>query len=370
MSEPEEVIETASRALVLRPEPASIVKQTVATVEVVAAQEAYHELCKQLLDKSDYQTIGRKDFRKKSGWRKLAVAFNVSVELITREYERDATGRIVRAEVVARATAPNGRTMDGLGACDIFEKCCGAAYGEPCANKSNYHKHCALGCSGRAHFSNPQHDLPATAHTRATNRACADLFGMGEVSAEEITDNHRDYGDEQNNEPQSPIVTEDVALGLEVRIRALPEEAKKDLQARWSQPAALKGMAMTIPGLRRLNEAQAKMVESMLKGVENAAKKDGYDKAAEVAKIEASMAGETSDAPAETTPPTDESVADDAGEAATVEESERVKAMDIKDVRAALIERGIGIEGCNAETQRKKLTIALLKDRLAAKTQA
>ncbi len=370
MSEPEpEVVEVASRALALRPEPASIVKQTVATIEVVAAQEAYHELCKQLLDKSDYQTIGKKDFRKKSGWRKLAVAFNVSVELISREYERDATGRIVRAEVVARATAPNGRTMDGLGACDIFEKCCGQAYGEPCANKSNYHKHCVLGCSGRAHFSNPQHDLPATAHTRATNRACADLFGMGEVSAEEITDNHRDYGDEQNNEPPAQIVSEEVARGLEVRIKALPEEAKKDLQTRWAQPAALKGAAMTIPGLYRLTEPQAKLVESLVRGVENAAKKDGYDKAAETAKVEESMQSEQTDTPPPDEP-TAEQVAESAGPESTVEEAERVKAMDIKDVRAALVERGISIDGSNAETQRKKLTIALLKDRLAAKAQS
>ena len=34
--------------------------------------------------------------------------------------------------------------------------------------------------------AHPNHDIPATAMTRATNRAIADLIGAGEVTAEEI----------------------------------------------------------------------------------------------------------------------------------------------------------------------------------------
>lgn len=174
-----------------------IVRQVAPTQDIVAAQQAYHGLCVALLDDSDHQTIGKKNFRKKSAWRKLAVAFNVSVELLDRTYERDANGRIIRAEVIARATAPNGRTMDGLGACDLYEKCCPGTDGESqeCTNRSQYHKHCRVNCNGKPHFSNPSHDLPSTAHTRATNRACADLFGMGEVSAEEIVGGHAQYDD-------------------------------------------------------------------------------------------------------------------------------------------------------------------------------
>lgn len=232
-----EVIDAASRALVRVPEPASIVRQTVSTGEVVAAQEAYHDLCSQLLDGTDYQSIGGKQFRKKSGWRKLAVAFNVSVELVTKEYERDGNGRIIRAEVVARATAPNGRTMDGLGACDLFEKCCIAA---TCRNRSQYHSHCVAGCTGAKHFSNPQHDLPATAHTRAVNRACADLFGMGEVSAEEITDNGQGQHQQQEEGPRDWFVdngwTDEASARktiseLRDKIKALPDDVKSDLKA-------------------------------------------------------------------------------------------------------------------------------------------
>ncbi len=176
----------------LAPGNRGLVRAVAPVADVVAAQAEYHQLCGALLDRGDYQRIGSKDFPKKSAWRKLAVAFNVSVELIDRTYERDEAGRIVRAEVIARATAPNGRTMDGLGACDLFEKCCpGGAEG--CPIKAQRHRHCRTNCPGSVHFSNASHDLPATAATRATNRACADLFGMGEVSAEEVANEHAQY---------------------------------------------------------------------------------------------------------------------------------------------------------------------------------
>ncbi len=163
----------------------ALVRAAAPISAVEGAFREYTALCERLLDDNDVQNIGGKQFRKKSAWRKLAVAFGVSCKIIDREYERDERNRIIRAEVVVTATAPNGRSMDGLGACDLFEKCC-----PPQCKKARYDNHtcCGSDCSGAVHFSNPQHDLPATAATRATNRACADLFGMGEVSAEEVTD--------------------------------------------------------------------------------------------------------------------------------------------------------------------------------------
>lgn len=346
MTETDETTEAASRALVVRPEPASIVRQTVATAEVVEAQAAYHDLCSKLLDKSDYQTIGGKDFRKKSGWRKLAVAFNVSVELISRDYERADNGTIVRAEVVCRATAPNGRTMDGLGACDLFEKCCPAAHGEKCG-RGGYHKHCDRGCSGRTHFSNPQHDLPATAMTRATNRACADLFGMGEVSAEEISDHDR------HNNPEPDPADPTLLAELEARINGLADEDKDDLRAKWKQNATLAG---TKPG--DLNAAQLKLAEAMVKGVENKAKarakqaeKDGG----------ATAAGET---PQDAQEPTDGAVAEKAGQDAVEAEIARVKALKPAEVKAELEARELATDG-NADQMRKRLVLAVLRDKVS-----
>ena len=156
--------------------------------EVVALQQQYRELCTGLLDaREDFQRIGSSDFKKKSAWRKLAVAFNVSTEVLDERETRDEAGRIVRARYHVRATAPNGRHWDGIGVCDVRERCC-----LPGCSKGGSHRHCPAAlenlCLGFTHFSNAEHDVPATAHTRASNRACADLFGLGEVSAEEVSD--------------------------------------------------------------------------------------------------------------------------------------------------------------------------------------
>jgi hypothetical protein len=165
--------------------------------EVKAMQDAYHALCESLLDASDYQTIGSKQFKTKSAWRKLGVAFNVSVELVREEKIRGHRNRVEECETTVRATSPNGRHMDGVGVSSIYEKCCDPA---TCKLRETWddgkptgHVHCGELCNGARHFSNPAHDIPATAFTRASNRAQADLFGMGEVSAEEVGRNG-DYG--------------------------------------------------------------------------------------------------------------------------------------------------------------------------------
>jgi|SRR5688500_717011 len=164
----------------------ALVRPAAALDEIEAAFNAYQDLQGRILEKSDFQRISGKDFPKKSAWRKLSVAFGVSFEQRSKDYERDANGRIVRAEYTIRAIAPNGRFADGTGACDLFEKCC-----QPNCNKGGQHRHCAARngtCTGSTHFSNSQHDVPATAETRAKNRAASDLFGLGQVSAEEVVD--------------------------------------------------------------------------------------------------------------------------------------------------------------------------------------
>jgi hypothetical protein len=137
--------------------------------DVVALQRAYAQLCADILTPEDYQRVGGQSFKKKQAWRKLAAAFNVSDTLVSKEYDRDPeTGRTIRAEYLVRATAPNGRTSEGIGIASIWDK---------------------------TTFTNPEHDIPATAHTRAKNRAFSDLFGLGEVSAEEM------YGADTTNPP-------------------------------------------------------------------------------------------------------------------------------------------------------------------------
>ena len=192
MNETGEVTETAvvpSRA------GSALIVPAASGAQIRAQQEAYQELVKDLLDaKEDYQTIGGKAFKKKSAWRKLSLAFGVDLAIKSVTHDRDATGRIVRTEVIARATAPNGRFADGIGSCSIREKCCPGQ--DVCTKWTEYpdthkptgHVHCKADCPGWVHFSHAEHDVPATAATRATNRAASDLFAAGEVSAEEMAD--------------------------------------------------------------------------------------------------------------------------------------------------------------------------------------
>jgi hypothetical protein len=130
----------------------------------------YQRLLRDLLEPSDWQTEDKngnpleRPFLKKSGWRKIARAFNLSFERVDSRVEREEAGSPVRAEVWIRAVAPNGQFGDGDGYCSADEV----------RFKS---------WKGRQKLEN---DLRSTATTRAKNRATADLVGMGEVSAEEI----------------------------------------------------------------------------------------------------------------------------------------------------------------------------------------
>jgi hypothetical protein len=149
------------RSEVLRPLDPAAVLESFAT---------YQRLLRSLLTPDDWQGPPNKpgSFVKKKGWRKIATAFDLDVKLVpgTLNAERDAEGNPLRAEAVARAITPAGRTMDGDGYCSSDEPRFKDA-------------------KGRQKLEN---DLRATATTRAKNRAIADLVGMGDVSAEEVDD--------------------------------------------------------------------------------------------------------------------------------------------------------------------------------------
>ena len=147
------------------------------TVDVQAAadfMENYQELVDALLDETDYQQIGDKNAKKKSAWRKLATAFNISDEPVSKEIIRDECHRIISAHYEVKAMLPNGRTAYGVGSCSIWDKISKKDEREPTPFEL------------RKRFTNAEHDIIGTAHTRAKSRAIADLIGAGEVSAEEL----------------------------------------------------------------------------------------------------------------------------------------------------------------------------------------
>ncbi|WP_413862066.1 hypothetical protein [Methanobrevibacter sp. UBA417] len=118
----------------------------------------YQLVTKEILDDSDYQIIKNKKFKKKSAWRKYARAFNITTEILKEDINKTDKGRVSEATFIVRATLPSGRFADGWGNCS----------------------------KGEGNKNHPNHDIPATACTRATNRAIADLIGAGEVSSDEI----------------------------------------------------------------------------------------------------------------------------------------------------------------------------------------
>lgn len=169
----------AATALVRRERRSEVIRPLDATALVESFQE-YQQLLPQLLTLDDYQDAGRgKRFVKKSGWRKIATAFDLDVQIIRSEVERDEHGQPARAEVWARAIAPSGRSMDGDGYCSVDED----RFSGPRGNKSKL-----------------ENDLRATATTRAMNRAISGLVGMGEVSAEEVD---ASAGHHQAEEPEA-----------------------------------------------------------------------------------------------------------------------------------------------------------------------
>jgi hypothetical protein len=166
----------------------AIVEPAVPVNEMVKSWNKYAQFTKLMLQKGDYQNIRGKMFKKKSAWRKYEVFFNLSVPMDTVRMiqQTDDQGRVIKAEVWLEMVAPNGRRSPGWAACSLSER----AHGE---DKTHWDERqrahvvdCKGPCDGRPHFSHPEHDIPATAMTRARNRACADMIGAGEVSAEEV----------------------------------------------------------------------------------------------------------------------------------------------------------------------------------------
>lgn len=198
---------------------------------IAEAFRQYQAVCEKILNKDDYQTYEGKPRKKKSAWRKLATAFNVSSVVVAKDVQRNEAGHVVSAQFTVKAfTGPQNspwRQVEADGYCEVHEKCCASARGEKC-HKAAWKGHycCQNGCSGRRHFSHPDHDIIGTAQTRATNRAIADLIGCGEVSAEELTD----------PEPPPPARTEAPRTSRPASAPAQPQPATKSPAP--AQPAA------------------------------------------------------------------------------------------------------------------------------------
>ena len=89
----------------------------------------------------------------------MATFFNLTDEILDRKFEYSDSGFIQSAYYEVKIIAPNSRSTTGIGFCSAKER----------------------------EFAHPDHDIRATAHTRAKNRGISDMIAGGEVTAEEIS---------------------------------------------------------------------------------------------------------------------------------------------------------------------------------------
>jgi hypothetical protein len=158
---------------------------TTSTIDVdnaIQEWKAYQEVTKLILDDGDYQNIKGKRFKKKTAWRKYARAFNVSTEIIKEDIIKTEKGQVREATFIVRATLPTGRYSDGWGNCS----------------------------RGEGSKNHPNHDIPATACTRACNRAISDLIGAGEVTAEEMQEEVKNDRSASFERAKKKIIKKDV----------------------------------------------------------------------------------------------------------------------------------------------------------------
>jgi len=154
--------ETARNGENMQITPYETVKPLCSPQQAEREWKQYQALKKALLSSDDYQRIGKGKYIKKSGFRKIAVYFGLSDHIQEDEKNEREDGSFYW-RIKVKVEAPNGRQSIGVGICDSRER----------------------------NFAHREHDVYATAHTRAKNRAISDMVAGGVVSAEEMqTPNH------------------------------------------------------------------------------------------------------------------------------------------------------------------------------------
>jgi hypothetical protein len=117
------------------------------------------------------------EYISKSGWRKIALIFNLSVEITGKErFEgEDKDGKFYGWIYRVRAIAPNGRFQDAEGVCTSRNAFFCKRWKDK--DKGEYEW-----------VDTDEKNIMHTAQTCAFNRAISDLVGSGELSAEEISE--------------------------------------------------------------------------------------------------------------------------------------------------------------------------------------
>lgn len=127
--------------------------------ELAGQFQAFEDMKRAILRPEDTYTVaGVPPHIRKSGWRKLALAFNLSDEIEDEIQERDPEDPAAWVwHVRVKVSAQGGRSVIGVASCSSTER----------------------------KFAHPEHDTHALAHTRAKSRAIADMLAAADLIAEE-----------------------------------------------------------------------------------------------------------------------------------------------------------------------------------------
>ena len=213
-----------------------IVELAAAPDKILKQVALFEELKRKLLSEKDYQDIAGKRYIKKSGWRMFALAFNLSDEILKEErksYKNTDSEHFVW-EVTVRVTAPNGRYSEATASCASNEK----------------------------RFAHAEHDVRATAHTRAKNRAIADLIGGGEVSAEEMDAPaiNRANGHVQTVEEKKEEIVEQDSLATPKQLSFIKKLAAEKQVSKISEVTGVHIPDNAIPSKRQASEIIDKLM--------------------------------------------------------------------------------------------------------------
>lgn len=132
-----------------------LVSPVASNEKILQSWQNFQELKVKLLEPSDFAEVKGEKLAKKSAFRKLALAFGISTELVNEDRIELKDGMAYL--VTMRAISPSGRFMTALASCHSDER----------------------------KFTKAS-DVRAIAETRATNRAIANLIGWSAPSAEEV----------------------------------------------------------------------------------------------------------------------------------------------------------------------------------------
>jgi len=226
----------------------NIVRMAVSVEEFKKALEEYNQFKKAIITDDDVVIINGKQFLKKSYWRKVNNAFNLSVTVVSENRTELPNGDIVW-DFTCEATASNGRKACGTGSCSIYEK---AIYKDGMFvqvkkvwDKAKHKMVPVYDENGQLVYEpaipNSWHNARSTAETRAYNRAVSNLVGGGEVSAEEVITGIEIGTEEENYQYQDTNIKPEVEMPQ-------PIEEK---QPRMSTPAQQKAIHSLIGTLKK-----------------------------------------------------------------------------------------------------------------------